>query len=161
MYACDVHNLSFHKMWRGTTCPFQMATGRQPDISQLHAFGAKAFSRVTAQERPDKLSEVGIIGQLVGLARGYKPGSKLLIRDPVHLKRAGIGGVRPAVHIHVRSKLGIDVKVDDMQLARQGRKLLPSLVDLSSVSKAFPRKAPSPPSEADPVATSRASCQRC
>ena len=116
-------------------------------MSPLHAFGAKAFSRVTTQERQDKLADVGIIGQFVGLARGYQPGTKLLIRDPVQLKRAGIGGIRPAIHVHVRTKLGIDVKVDDMPLARQGRKLLPSIVDPSSISKAYPRKAPPVPKE--------------
>ena len=146
-YACDVHNLTYHRTWRGNTCPYQMVSGRQPDMSPLHAFGAKAFSRVTTQERPDKLADVGIIGQFVGLARGYQPGTKLLIRDPVQLKRAGIGGIRPAIHVHVRSKLGIDVKVDDMPLARQGRKLLPSIVDPLAVSKAYPRKAPPVPEE--------------
>ena len=150
MYACEVHNLSFHKTWRGNTCPFQMATGRQPDLSQLHAFGAKAYSRITSQERSDKLSEVGVIGQYIGLARGYK-GAKMLLRDPVHLKRAGIGGIKPAVRIHLRTKLGIDMKVDDMPLARLGRHLLPSVADPAAISKAYPREAPSPACEAEPT----------
>jgi hypothetical protein len=71
-YACDVHNHTFTKTWRGATCPLQLATGVQPDLSNLHVFGATAWSRLTAQERPDKLSELGIRGQFVGLARGYR-----------------------------------------------------------------------------------------
>ena len=79
MYACDVHNHSFTKTWRGMTCPLQLASGFQPDLSVLHTFGSAAWSCLTSQERPDKLSAVSIKGQFVGLARCYK-GAKLLIR---------------------------------------------------------------------------------
>jgi hypothetical protein len=99
LYACDVHNHTFTKTWRGATCPLQLATGVQPDLSNLHVFGATAWSRLTAQERPDKLSELGIKGQFVGLARGYGKGAKLLIRDKSTLQQVGLGAM-PALHIH-------------------------------------------------------------
>jgi hypothetical protein len=152
MYACDVHNHTFTKTWRGATCPLQLATGVQPDLSNLHVFGATAWSRLTAQERPDKLSELGIKGQFVGLARGYGKGAKLLIRDKSTLQQVGLGAM-PALHIHSYAKLGIDIKVDDAMLYRLGRKLLPRIDDLQTVTKSHPRQAPEPAAETDPGAS--------
>jgi hypothetical protein len=123
-YACEVHNRTFTKTWRGMTCPLQLATGVQPDLSHLHVFGAPAWSRLTMQERPDKLHALGIKGDYVGLARGYK-GARILIRDAATLQQGKLGN-KPAVHIHEYSKLGIDMKVDDASLYRLGRKLLPT-----------------------------------
>ena len=133
------------------TCPLQLATGVQPDLSHLHTFGASAWSRLTAQERPDKLSENGTKGQFVGLARGYQ-GSKLLIRDKAMLQQAKLG-IKPVVHIHAYAKLGIDMKVDDAALYRIGRKLLMQLRSAANQDAApdsYPRKAPEPVREADP-----------
>ena len=149
-YAADIHNHTYTRTWRGSTCPIQQATGRQPDLSQLHVFGAKAYAHLTTQERPDKLSPNGIAGQFIGLARGYN-GSKILISGHDSLKQAGIGGVRPKVYIHEYTKLGIDLRVDNAPLFRLGRKLLPSLVDPKAISSAYPRSAPEPPVEADPI----------
>ena len=148
IYACDVHNHTYTRTWRGNTCPLQLITGKQPNVAMLHAFGASAFTRLTSQERPDKLSSVGLHGQFIGLARGYS-GAKMLIRQPSALQQAGIGGIRPAVYIHEYSKLGIDIRVDDAPLYRAGRKLLPSLVDPSAVPSSHPRQAPPPPVETD------------
>ena len=152
-HACEVHNRAFSKTWRGMTCPIQLATGDQPDLSNLHIFGAAAWSRLTMQERADKLSVLGIKGQYVGLARGYS-GSKLLIKDPATLQQAKLGN-KPAVHIHNFTKLGIDMKVDDAALYRIGRKLLPKLqltpVEQTSAPASYPRKAPEPSPELEPA----------
>ena len=147
-YACEVHNRTFTKTWRGMTCPLQLATGIQPDLSQLHVFGAPAWSRLTMQERPDKLHALGIKGMYVGLARGYK-GAKILIRDAATLQQGKLGN-KPAVHIHEYSKLGIDMKVDDAALYRLGRKLLPTVAASDAPPASYTRKAPEPDPEVDP-----------
>jgi hypothetical protein len=130
------------------TCPLQLATGVQPDLSQLHVFGAPAWSRLTMQERPDKLHALGIKGMYVGLARGYK-GAKILIRDAPTLQQGKLGN-KPTVHIHEYSKLGIDMKVDDAALYRLGRKLLPTVAASDAPPASYPRKAPEPTPEIDP-----------
>jgi len=149
-YAADLHNHTFTRTWRGNTCPIQLATGKQPNVSALHCFGAVAYSHITSQERPDKLSANGIKGQFIGLARGYN-GAKLLIKGKDNLQQAGASGIRPAVLIHEYTKLGIDIRVDDAPLYLLGRKLLPTVVDSSSISTAYPRTAPEPPAETDPI----------
>jgi len=150
IYAADLHNHMYTRTWRGNTCPIQQATGRQPNLSPLNIFGAKAYAHLTTQERPDKLSPNGIAGQFIGLARGYN-GSKILISGHKDLKQAGIGGVLPKVYIHEYTKLGIDLRVDNAPLYRLGRKLLPSMVDPNAISSAYPRSAPEPPTETNPV----------
>ena len=150
LYAADLHNHMYTRTWRGNTCPIQQATGRQPNLSPLNIFGAKAYAHLTTQERPDKLSPNGIAGQFIGLARGYN-GSKILISGHENLKQAGIGGVLPKVYIHEYTKLGIDLRVDNAPLYRLGRKLLPSMVDPNAISSAYPRSAPEPPTETNPT----------
>ena len=147
-YACEVHNRTFTKTWRGMTCPLQLATGVQPDLSHLHVFGAPAWSRLTMQERPDKLHELGIKGDYVGLARGYK-GAKILITNANTLQQGKLGN-KPVVHIHEYLKLGIDMKVDDASLYRLGRKLLPTTAASDAPPASYPRKAPEPALEIDP-----------
>ena len=157
-YACEVHNHAFSKTWRGMTCPIQLATGVQPDLSILHTFGAPAWSRLTSQERQDKLSPLGIKGMYVGLARGYK-GAKLLIRanGAVANKWLQNGenstlqqGNKSSIHIHEYTKLGIDIKVDDATLYRLGRQLLPAVAASDAAPASHPRKAPEPIPEIDP-----------
>ena len=150
MYAADVHNHMYTRTWRGNTCPLQQATGRQPDLTPFHVFGATAYSHVTTQERQDKLSANGIKGQFIGLARGYN-GAKILISGQGNLRQAGIGGVLPKVIMHEYTKLGIDLRVDNAPLYLLGRKLLPTMVDPSAISAAYPRSAPEPPAETDPI----------
>ena len=150
MYAADVHNHMYTRTWRGNTCPLQQATGRQPDLTPFHVFGATAYSRVTTQERQDKLSANGIKGQFIGLARGYN-GAKILISGQGNLRQAGIGGVLPKVIMHEYTKLGIDLRVDNAPLYLLGRKLLPTMVDPNAISAAYPRSSPEPPAEADPI----------
>ena len=125
----DLHNHAVSTTWRGTSSPLQMATGRQPDLTRLHQFGGDMWSLLTKVERVDKLSEVSIQGQYIGLARSFK-GVRMLITEGAQLSKAGLP-IKPTVVAHSYTKIGLAPRHADTELARVGPSLLSPLFKIS------------------------------